>query len=205
MDRTPTKNSPKLMEAVIQEMQLSLGESLAWLNHVFGLAERTSRDYNDNRQYYDKRQGIHEPWRETETSPSVYVGNGKYEQITPDSRDWGNYAFFYLDERQDLSSWSRVMPYFEIEGDVNLVVWGDLRDIESEDDRNLESVKSQVLQALGEMRLTSGRVGWSRVYEGKEVFDDFTNKDYLGLNTMWPYFAFRFEGEIRCNSGCVGS
>lgn len=93
MDRIPIKDSPKLMEAVIQEMQVSLGDAangLPWLDHVFGKAETTMCDYHGRKDY---------------RVPSVYVGGGKYEQIVPDRRDWGNYAFSIL--RVSWMWWSR--------------------------------------------------------------------------------------------------
>jgi len=202
IDRIPLKTAPKLFDEVIQEMQQALGDEqygLTWLNHIFGKAEKTVRDYAELKQYYQK----HEHQRAFYT-PSVYVGGGKYESIVPDKKDWGNYAFFYLEEPQDIESPSRVMPYFEIEVPVNLIVWGDTRDLEAEDDRNLESIKSQVLQVLGGMQLTKGHVEWERIYEqDKGVFEEYSMFEEEGQYMMWPYFAFRFKGRMKCNTGCV--
>ena len=131
------------------------------------------------------------------------MGGGKYERIVPDMPDWGNYAFFYLDRRQELGDQTRVMPYFTLKGEVNLIVYGDSRDIEREDDRNLESIKSDILQVLGGMRLTDGRVRWTEVIENsEEVFSEYSIKEAYGKLLMWPYFGFRFVGEIECESGC---
>lgn len=199
MERIPTKNQPKLFEAVIQEMQQQLGAGLPWLAHVFGKAERTAREYAARRDYND-RKIVEAPYY----VPSVYVGDGKYESINPDAKSWGNYAFFYMEEPQDLSEQHRVSPYFLMEGDVNLVVWGDSRDIEAEDDRNLESIKSALLQVLGGMTLKSGRVTWNKVYEQDEkVFEAYSYGGEEAEYAMWPYFAFRIKGSIVCNSGCA--
>lgn len=191
MDRVPIKDSPKLMEAVIQEMQVSLGDAangLPWLDHVFGRAETTMCDYHGRKDY---------------RVPSVYVGGGKYEQIVPDRRDWGNYAFFYTEGELDVVESIMVRPYFRLSGEVSLVVWGDLRDLESQDDRNVESVRDAVLQALGRIRLTRGHVRWRRVYdEGVDVWRRYSCKEMDGQLMMWPYFGFRFVGEIECDSGC---
>lgn len=187
MERVPTKAQPRLLEAVIQEMQVQLAAGLPWLGHVFGKAERTQVK-DQGRKFY---------------APSVYVGGGKYERIVPDARAWGNYAFFYLDGVEDLKEQSRVMPYFRVEGEVNLVIWFDTRDIESVDDRNLESVKSDVLRVLGGMQLTSGRVVWNRVYEqDKEVWENYSIREESGEYMMWPFGCFRLRGQIECNSGC---
>lgn len=193
MERIPIKDNPKLFEGVIQQIQLALGDAesgLTWLDHIFGKAEKVKRDYPGHKDF---------------RVPSVYVGAGKYEEIVPDANDWGNYAFFYMEEPQDLEEYSRVQPYYRLRGDVNLIVWGDSRDIESQDDRNLESIKSEILQVLGGITLTQGgRVLWRRVYEqGRDVFDEYSFKEEDGQLTMWPYFAFRFKGEIECWSGCV--
>lgn len=191
MERIPLKSAPKLFDAVIQEMQVALGGGLSWLNHVFGKAEKTQREYNGQRKFY---------------VPSVYVGGGKYEEIVPDRRDWGNYAFFYLEEPQEVSDQVRVMPYFQLYGDVCLVVWGDSRDIEAQDDRNLESIKSDILQVLGGMKPTSGRFELERIWEqDKGVFEEYSIEENMGEYMMWPYFAFRFRMRVRCDSGCIVS
>jgi hypothetical protein len=200
MERIPLKAQPKLFEAVIQEMQVAMGEGLSWLNHVFGKAEKTVCDHDVLRQYYQKHEH-----KEAYYLPSVYVGGGKYESIVPDRRDWGNYVFFYMEEPQEVSGVHRVPPYFDLEGTVNVIVWGDSRDIEAEDDRNLESIKKQVLDVLGGMRLTTGRVEWERVYERESVFEEYSMSEMDGQYLMHPYFAFRFKGKVVCNSGCVGN
>lgn len=193
------KAQPKLFEAVIQEMQVQLGEGLVWLNHVFGKAEKVGRDYNQLRQYYQKHEH-----REAFFAPCVYVSAGKYECIVPDRKDWGNYAFFYLGEPTEVSGGRRVPPYFNLEGDVNLIIWLDTRDIEAEDDRNLDSIKSQVLQVLGAMQLTTGRVEWERIYEqDKGVFEEYSVYEMDNQYMLWPYYAIRLKGKITCNSGCV--
>ena len=193
------KAQPRLFEAVIQEMQVQMGAGLAWLDHVFGKAEKTSRDYDQLRQYYQKHEH-----REAYYTPSVYVGAGKYESIVPDRKDWGNYAFFYMEEPQEVSGGRRMPPYFDLEGTVNVIVWGDSRDIEAEDDRNLESIKNEVLNVLGGMRLTTGHVGWERIFEqDKWVFEEYSIYEMDGQYMMWPYFAFRVRGRIQCNSGCI--
>lgn len=199
IERIPLKAQPKLFEAVIQEMQVQLGEGLVWLNHVFGKAEKVGRDYNQLRQYYQKHEH-----REAFFAPCVYVSAGKYECIVPDRKDWGNYAFFYLGEPTEVSGGRRVPPYFNLEGDVNLIIWLDTRDIEAEDDRNLDSIKSQVLQVLGAMQLTTGRVEWERIYEqDKGVFEEYSVYEMDNQYMLWPYYAIRLKGKITCNSGCV--
>lgn len=183
---TPLKTSPKLFDAVIQEMQLQLAGGLPWLQNVYGKAERTHREYHGERYYM----------------PSVYVGGGKYEPLMPDVL-MGNYAFFYMEDPQDISDQLRVMPYFGMAGDVNLVVWGDSRTIEAEDDRNIESIKSAILQVLGGMQLQSGNVKWDRIWEqSRGVMSEYSITEDDGEFMMWPYFAFRFRGRLTCNSGC---
>ena len=122
----------------------------------------------------------------------------------PDRKDWGNYAFFYLGKPTEVKGWRKVKPYYDLACDVNLVIWLDTRDIEAEDDRNLESIKSEVLQVLGAMQLTTGRVEWERIYEqDKGVFEEYSVYEMDNQYMMWPYAAFRFKGRISCNTGCV--
>ena len=188
-----------MFEAVIQQMQVALGDGLSWLDHVFGKAERVEHNISELRQYYQKH--MHD---EPFYTPAVYVGGGKYERIVPDKQDWGNYAFFYMDRRQDLGDQTRVMPYFRLKGEVNLVVWGDSRNIESGDERNIESIKSDILQVLGGMMLKDAVVRWTEVYENiEEVWREYSIKENVGKLAMYPYFAFRFVGDVECYSGCV--
>ena len=198
IERIPLKGQPRLFEAVIQEMQVQMGAGLAWLDHIFGKAEKVGRDYDQLRQYYQKHEH-----KEVYFLPSVYVGKGKYESIVPDRRDWGNYAFFYMEEPQEVSGGRRVPPYFDLDGEVNLIIWLDTRDIEAEDDRNLDSIKSQVLQVLGAMRLTTGHVEWERVYERESVFEEYSVYEMDNQYLLWPYYAMRLKGKITCSSGCV--
>ena len=44
IDRIPLKNEPRLMEAVVQQMQVQLGAGLSWLDHIFGKAERVEHN-----------------------------------------------------------------------------------------------------------------------------------------------------------------
>ena len=199
IDRIPLKNEPRLMEAVVQQMQVQLGAGLSWLDHIFGKAERVEHNISELRQYYQKH--LHD---EPFYTPAVYIGQGKYERIVPDKQDWGNYAFFYLERRQELGDQTRVMPYFRLKGTVNLIIWGDLRTIEREDDRNIEAVKSDILQCLGGMRLTDAQVRWNEVFENcDEVWREYSIKEVVGKMMMHPYFCFRFVGEIECDTGCV--
>lgn len=187
MERVPIKNQPRMMEALIQEMQVQLADGLPWLKHVFGKAERTQHKVEGHKFY----------------EPSVYVAKGKYERIVPDARAWGNYAFFYLDGDERVTRSARVMPYYDLEGELNLIVWGDLRDIEAEDDRNVESVKWQVVQVVGGMRLTKGRVELERIYEqDREVWENYSFREEVGETMMWPYFGFRLRFRAECNSEC---
>lgn len=196
--RTPTKDQPKLFEAVIQEMQQDLADGIAWLEHVFGKAERTVREYVSRRDYNDNK--LHE---EEYIMPGLYVGGGKYEDLEPDAPDWKSYAFFYMNEPQQLSAYALSQPYYHLQGEVNLIVWGDIRDIEAADDRNIDSIKSELLQVLGSMRLSTGHVTWKKIYEqDPQVFEAYSFSDASGKLTMWPYFAFRFVGDISCDSGC---
>ena len=45
---------------------------------------------------------------------------------------------------------------------------------------------------------------WTEVIENsEEVFSEYSIKEAYGKLLMWPYFGFRFVGEIECESGCV--
>lgn len=186
IERVPLKSSPRLFDRVFGELQVGLAERFAWLDHIFGKAERVA----------EKKGGVRI------VSPAVYTGGNDYLNITPDDMTLGNYCFFTLDDPQDveyLGMAGRVKAHF------SLVVWLDLRTVEAEDERNVEAVKSAILKALsGGVLLRSGSVRVHRVFEHPEsVFSGFSYNYTDAQAAMHPYCALRFSGEIVTNDNCI--
>lgn len=186
IERVPTKPQPKLFDKLIGAMQKGLADNLPWLTHSFGKAERLIKVIKGRRYY----------------TPNLYVGNGEYMNIEPDS-DLGNYSFFVLEEPQNIT-YERGQRNI-ITAPYSLVVWFDLRKVETEDLRNTEAIKQNILRVLnGEIFTREGRYSVRRVYEKAEkVFEGFTLDEVDNQFLMHPFAGFRFEGEMEIEDECV--
>ncbi len=186
MERVPIKSDPKLFDRVIGYVQEGLADNLLWLNHAFGKAERLVKII-DGKWIY---------------SPNLYVGKNEYELITPDS-GIGNYCFFTVDDPEDVE-WV-VGDTSTLKAPFSLIVWVDMRTIETDDERNTESVKQQILSILnGQLWIKHGRIRINRIYEKAEnIFKGFTLDEIDNQFLMQPYCGWRFEGEMIAHTDCV--
>ena len=76
MERIPLREHPYLFDKVVQRIQRALGDSLVWLDHAFGLAERITRVIDGK----------------TFTLPNLWVGGNEYIDLMPDQM-MGSFAF----------------------------------------------------------------------------------------------------------------
>lgn len=185
--RIPKKEKPRLFDKVIQELQDGLGKEISWLEHIFGKAERLIEVRDKKRYYY----------------PNVYIGSNDYERIIPDETRFGNYAFFDLQEPQEVSY--EIGARNSLKSPIALIVWLDMRSVQDVDDRNTEAVKRQILRALnGDIHLRTGRATFNKVYERAEnVWRGYTIDEYDNQLMTHPFAAFRFEGVITTTDDCL--
>lgn len=185
IDRVPLMTSPKLADALIEEMQLGLAEKLPWLDHVFGRAERLIKIINGKRYY----------------TPNVYIGRNEYELIAPDS-NFGNYCFFDVSEPQDISF--SVGDLNVIESPFSIIFWVDMRTLENADERNREAVKQSILRVLNKQIFPKRGYYWiNRIYEHAEnVFKGYTLEEVDNQFLMHPFAGWRFEGVLRIKDVC---
>ena len=185
MERIPIKSHPALFDRVIGYVQTGLADNLPWLNFAFGKAERLVKNYNGKRVY----------------SPNLYVGKNEYELITPDS-GIGNYCFFTLDEPEDVS-WE-VGDRTQVEAPFSLIVWVDMRTLETDDERNTEAIKQDILRTLnGKLWMKEGRIRIDKVWEKAEnIFKGFTLDEVDNQFLMQPYCGWRFEGVLEAFTDC---
>ena len=185
MDRIPIKTNAKLFDKVIGYVQTGLANNLSWLNYAFGKAERLVKNINGKRYY----------------TPNLYIGKNEYELIEPDS-NIGNYCFFTLDEPQQVSYEVGDRTYLKCP--FSLIVWVDMRTIETDDERNTESVKQDILRTLnGKLWLKEGHITINRIWEKAEnVFKGFTLDEIDNQFLMQPYCGWRIEGEMECFTEC---
>lgn len=181
----PLKSYPKLFDIIIQKLQVGLSENLAWLDASFGRAERLIKDI-DGKRYY---------------TPNVYIGNQNYELILPDTYKFGNYSFFVMDEPQEVENET---PFsVKIVAPFSLIVWLNINECVSGDERNTEYLKEEILMAIKAVHLPKGHVSIEKVYEKAEnVFAGFTLDEVKNQFMMAPYYGFRFAGEMEITNDC---
>lgn len=187
MDRTPIKTNPALLDVVVQQIQKALAAELKWLDHAFGKAERLATMINGRRYYL----------------PNVYVGNNDYQQITPDTTLFGNYAFCTFDDPQEVEWYAGERN--TLRTPFNIIVWVDMRRVLSTDDRNTEAVKQQILRVLnGGIWLRNGKLTINRIFERAEnVFAGFSLDEVDNQYLMHPFAGWRFSGTLTITDSCI--
>ena len=181
MDRVPIKTDPRLFDVTAAQVQRALASGCPWLDHVFGLCERTT-DMKENKRF---------------NSANLYIGNQQYAQIMP-CDELGNFSFMYLRDPQTLGRRDTKL----VTSPFSLIVWYNMEKMSFPyDERNREAVKAQVLAILEQAHF-----GWmtlGRIYERPEnVFSDFSY-DYVNNQfLMSPYAGFRIDGEMSVRVPC---
>lgn len=185
-DRVPIRENPRLFDKAISYIQQGLADNISWLDYVFGRTERLVKSINGKRVY----------------TPNIYVGKNEYEQIEPDS-NIGNFCFFVLDEPQKVGY--VVGETSEIKVPFSIIVWVDMRTINSNDDRDTESVKRQLLRCLnGEIWMRQGAFTINKIWERAEnIFKGFSLDEIDNQFLMHPYCGWRFEGELIIRDDCL--
>lgn len=187
ISRVPKIQNPKLFDKVIQQLQQGLKDNLSWLDYSFGRAERLVKQIEGKRYY----------------TPNVYLGKNQYEQVTPDAVKMGNYSFFVMEEPQEVTKESPMEVV--LRSPFSLVVWVDMRKVGLDgDERNTETVKEQILEAIDRTFLRNGRVTVQRIFERAEnVFAGFTLDEIDNQFMMSPFYGWRFYGEMITTNECA--
>lgn len=185
IERVPKVKHPRLFDRVIVEAQQGLADTLEWLDHSFGRAEKVIERRNGARVVL----------------PAVYAGRNEYLNINPDDRMFGNYSFFTIEDPQNVEFAGKVG---KAKANFSLVVWLDLRSVEDEYERNVEAVKASILKALsGGILIRSGALRIHRVFEHPDaVFSGFSYDHIEASALMHPFCGLRFSGEIVTNDLC---
>lgn len=186
IDRVPKQEHPRLFDVVVGEIQDGIAANIAWLDHIFGKAERLVKVINGKKYY----------------SPNIYVGGNDYFELSPDS-NVGNFCFFVLDEPQKVIFERGELN--EVKAPFSLIVWFDMRKVLDEYGRNIEAVKRQLLRTLnGEIMLKTGKMTINTIYERVEnIFQGFTLDEVDNQFLMQPYCGFRFKGELLTIDECL--
>ena len=185
MANVEIRPNPVLIDSVIAEIQTKLGNNIEWLTNIFGRVERLAKVVNNKVLY----------------SANVFTKNYDYKLIAPDS-DLGNFAFFVVDEPEELDYYAGEQTHFKTP--CSLIVWVNMLTIPEGEARNTEAVKQRLVRFLnGEMWLRSGRFFVNRIYNKAEsIFKGFSLDEVDNQFLMQPFCGWKFEGEIEFLDTC---
>lgn len=189
------KENPHLFDKVITEIEQGIEARIPWMDNIFGRAETLTKEQNG--KYYANEQRSGKRFR----TPNWYKGNDEYIQLLPDDMQLGNYCFFVLDEPNEINNEQGSTALLKT--DFAVIFWLDMRRAETEDTRDTEGIKEEILSVLNSVLLREGRVKFNKIYERPEnVFRgydyDIVDNQYM----MSPFTAFKFEGEILIKETC---
>ena len=174
------KTSPALWDIPMESVGDALSANVAWLHDIYGKAEIITHTLADgNRRVF----------------PDWPLEGDEYVSLLPDDRT-GGYAFFVLEEPEEIESDSRW------HAPVSLIVWGDMREV-SPSERNTELAKSDILSALRKVRMPGASFTVERVYERPDsVFRGFAIRETDQRAMMQPYFCLRISGTMYIDQPC---
>jgi hypothetical protein len=181
----PTITNPVDLDAAIQRIQVDLDTKIPWLEKSFGRARaHPSTVGNDT----------------IRIEPKVYQNNGEYYPVLPNDA-LRSYSFFRLSNDRRPEDYSPNTPTLYEVTRTDLIVWGNLQSIDRTKDYVFtDELINDVRQVLNFspdvtiVRLWDERP--EQVFRGYRL--DPNHRDLL----MYPYFAFRFEFDLRYNITC---
>lgn len=184
--KIPTPTNPYLSEVIIAEMQTILADKLTWLDYSFGKCQRLRANLVEKESYF----------------PAIHIEKGEYLNVFPCS-ELGNFSFFYLPDPVSVAF--KPHQYNQLKVKFALIFWFNLETIiTASDDRNLEAVKSQILDLLTrKMFLTNGYLLIDNIFEQAEnIYKGFDIKEIDTQFLTQPYAGLRFEGTLIFNEIC---
>lgn len=184
----PTPANPALVDVQFKVIQDSLLAQLIWLNHAFGKVQKLTRK-NDSKLI---------------TYPGVFVKgqNEDYLSLFPDER-LGNFSFFVTSDPYDIEPMANIRQKITVS--YGLILWFNMSKILAANEyRNLESIKAQVLQALNNTQMGSGRIETTEIMEeSKNIYSEFTIDEIEQQYLMHPFAGLRFDGKLTFYENCI--
>ena len=196
------KQSPVLVDKVIQALRQNIASKLDWLDTTFG------RSYDMVEHEDDGGKFIY---------PAAYIGDGEYTSLLPNDR-FGNFLWFDVYDPQDITTVRQQLA--QIEFNCAAVFWFNQEKIfDASDFLYIEEIKDQILRALsspgmvkyGET-LTVSRIYEKpeNIYKGYSLEKLYNSHLYKGQNIqamdhqyfVHPYGALRFELNITARETC---
>lgn len=196
------KESPVLLDKVLQDIQKALLAKLPWLNYAFG------RGYKLVENRLDGNKFIY---------PATYNGDGEYVSLLPND-NFGNFSWFDIYDPQKITQVVQGLPQYTFTG--ALVFWYDLSSIyDDESVLHTEEIKDEVIRLLNTPGLVS-TVGkfvineiyerFENIYKGYSLEKIYNNNTYKGEEIesidkqffMYPYAGLRVEFTLTTRELC---
>ena len=178
----PSVTAPIGVDLIVDGIQRALDDRFAWLERVYPRATRVFENRNGNAYIF----------------PGILLDNANDIQNVLLLDQYTAYAFFYCVGPESV----RAGDTFEfnqanvLQRPLHLIVWFDLRRINTTNQPTEEQVKQDLYRCLQNATYTCGVSGIeiTNVYDDPaDIFADFTFDPQIAQNLTYPTRAFRFE------------
>ena len=170
---TKYKDSPVLLDKVLQDLQKSLLKRLPWLNHAFGRGYKMVEHRSDGNKFI---------------YPAMYNGHAEYVSLLPNDQ-FGNFSWFDIYDPQEITQVAQALPQYTFSGAI--IFWYN-QELVYDDASVLhtEEIKDEIVRALTSPGIIStlGRLEITKIYERFENI-------YKGYSIEKVYNEFIYSGE----------
>lgn len=192
--KIPIIKNPLGVDAIIQPIQIALGQELPYLTASFGRSFTSEKlDANNIREVY----------------PKCFQQKNDYINVLPNDELVG-YSFWRVNDPQSIINYN---PGFRnrMNVPVDLIVWVNLRRIDPQLMGNPDSgdgqyvysewIKKDILETLGDFK----SMQLNAVYEEvRQVWTGYTIDFSKFKGSEMPYHSFRFNGTLHYMDNCKG-
>lgn len=196
------KDSPVLLDKVLQDIQKTLKAKLPWLDAAFGKAYKMVEHREDGNKF---------------VYPAAYNGNAEYLSLLPNDR-FGNFCWFDIYDPQEITYVVQSLPQFTFEGAI--IFWYDLSSIyEDASVMYTEEVKDEIIRILtapgiisgqGKIEITKIYERFENIYRGYSIEKVYNNNLYKGQGIqdidkqffLYPYAGLRIEFSLKTREIC---
>ena len=197
------KQNPVLLDKVLQDIQITLKDKLAWLDMAFGRAYKlVEHDSSGDKFVY----------------PAAYVGNSEYVSLLPND-NFGNFSWFDIYDPQNIYPVMQSLPQISFTGAI--VFWYNLNSIYADSKFVYsEEIKDDILRVLtapGIIKHSGSKLEISEIYERFEnIYKGYSLEKVYNSNVyngqgiqnidkqyfMHPYSGIRIEFKLITRELC---
>ena len=175
----------KLFDKVFNNINEQLTASFPWLTNAFGKSQIL----------------VNNGGRVPSRIPVVYRKDGSYIGVYPDQAK-GNFLFHILGDPQ-IINFKRGFKS-TISAKTSMVLWFNLNSLNGTDTRDIESVKSDLLNFLSnKLRTPFYSLSVTHVWEGaKNIYQEYTLSEIKDQYLMQPFAGLRFDFKVTVKQDC---